>query len=88
MEGEIGTIEAGRRADLLVVDGDPSRDVTILQDQRRIVHVISRGELVDRETPLPERRIHPSEQVRFLAACPLTQQLALSEADIVELSQV
>ena len=38
--------------------------------------------------PLPERKIYPQEQVRFLAACPLTQSLALSDADLEELSRV
>ena len=49
---------------------------------------ISRGEVVDTTTPLPERKIYPGEQVRFLAACPLTQVLALSDEDMAELSRV
>lgn len=88
MEGELGTIEAGMRADVLVVDGDPSRDVTVLQDRSRLEYVISRGVPVDLETPLPERTVSPGEQVRFLAACPLTQQLALTEEDLEQLSRV
>ena len=28
----MGTLEAGKRADVLVVDGDPSRDVAALWD--------------------------------------------------------
>src|SRR5256885_1267793 len=35
-EAEIGTIEKGKWADLVVVDGDPLRDVRILQDSARI----------------------------------------------------
>jgi imidazolonepropionase-like amidohydrolase len=88
MEGEIGTVETGRRADLLVVDGDPLADIRILQDRSRIKHVVSRGQDVDISTPLPERTPTPGEQVRFLAACPLTQQLALTEDDLAELSRV
>ena len=30
MDGEVGTLEPGKRADVLVVDGDPSRDVAAL----------------------------------------------------------
>lgn len=41
--GMVGTLEAGKFADLLVVDGDPSVDVTVLQDHRRIVGVMKGG---------------------------------------------
>lgn len=78
---DVGTLEAGKRADLLVVDGDPLSDVTVLQDPQRIEHVISRGEVVDRSRPVRERRVRPQEKVRFLAARRLTRELALeSEA--------
>lgn len=88
MEGEIGTLEPGRLADVLVVDGDPLADISVLQDPARLTHVISRGEPVDRSTPLKERKIYPGEQVRFLAACPLTRQFALSDAEMADLSRV
>ena len=88
MEGEIGALLPGYKADVLVVDGDPLRDIKVLQDRTKIRHVVSRGEVVDTTTPLPERKIYPGEQVRFLAACPLTQVLALSDEDMAELSRV
>ena len=37
LDGEIGTLEAGKRADLIAVDGDPSRDVTHVRDVRLVV---------------------------------------------------
>lgn len=86
MEGQIGVLLPGYGADVLVVDGDPLADIRILQDRSNLSHVISRGKRVDTERPLAERRIHPSEQVRFLASCPLTQQLALTEDDLEKLS--
>jgi imidazolonepropionase-like amidohydrolase len=43
LEGEIGTIEKGKWADLVFVDGDPLRDITLLQDKRRIKRVIKGG---------------------------------------------
>ena len=43
LEQEIGTIEKGKWADLVLVDGDPLRDVRVLQDVRRIKQVIKGG---------------------------------------------
>jgi imidazolonepropionase-like amidohydrolase len=43
LEAEIGTIEKGKWADLVFVDGDPLRDITVLQDRRRIKRVIKGG---------------------------------------------
>jgi imidazolonepropionase-like amidohydrolase len=43
MAEEIGTIEAGKFADFVIVDGDPLEDITILQDQKRIKRVIKGG---------------------------------------------
>jgi imidazolonepropionase-like amidohydrolase len=51
-DDELGTIEPGKRADLLVLDGDPLADV---ESYGRIRHVVKGGELVDRGR-LPE---HP-----------------------------
>jgi imidazolonepropionase-like amidohydrolase len=43
MEGEIGVLAPGSYADLLVVNGDPTRDVSVLQDQGSRIDVIMRG---------------------------------------------
>ena len=43
---ELGAVEAGRLADLLVVDGDPSVDVAVLGDQRRLRAVLKGGVFV------------------------------------------
>jgi len=40
---EVGLIEAGRIADLVVVDGDPSTDINILTDRSRIEAVLRAG---------------------------------------------
>jgi len=40
---DVGTLEAGKFADLLVIDGDPLDDITILQDQSRMPLVMVGG---------------------------------------------
>ncbi|MFN8641035.1 MAG: amidohydrolase family protein [Candidatus Binatia bacterium] len=41
LAGEIGTVEPGKRADLILVDGQPLDDVALLQDASRI-HLVMR----------------------------------------------
>ncbi|MFH9125583.1 hypothetical protein [Streptomyces globisporus] len=44
MEGQIGTLAAGAHADLLVVDGDPLADISVLtRPQECLKHVIKAG---------------------------------------------
>lgn len=76
MEGELGVVAEGRRADVLVVDGDPSVDVTVLQDRSRLRAVVSRGEPVDLGRPWPSRRRIPGEKVGNWAAEILTYDRA------------
>jgi len=44
MDMEVGQIKPGKLADILLVDGDPTSDVTILQDIRRIPMVMKDGQ--------------------------------------------
>jgi len=47
----VGTIEPGKAADLLVVDGDPLADLTVLQDRAKLLCVMKEGAVyVDRLT--------------------------------------
>jgi imidazolonepropionase-like amidohydrolase len=43
MGGELGQIKVGYLADLLLVDGDPTRDVAILQDKVRLLAIMKAG---------------------------------------------
>jgi imidazolonepropionase-like amidohydrolase len=43
MKGEIGVIRQGALADLLLVDGDPLQDVTILADKARLAAIMQGG---------------------------------------------
>ncbi len=42
-EREIGSLEAGKLADVLVVDGDPLSDISILEDRSRFLAVMQGG---------------------------------------------
>jgi cytosine/adenosine deaminase-related metal-dependent hydrolase len=72
LEGEVGGVAPGMLADLLVVDGDPSRDITILQDRSRIAHIVLDGELVEVD---PEVESWGHERSLTYAAANLTQEL-------------
>ncbi len=73
--GSIGVIAADAKADVLVVDGNPSTDIGVLGDRRRIRHVFSRGRAVDLARPWPERDQLPGEKVGVWAAQPLTWEM-------------
>ncbi len=64
MKDRVGTIEAGRLADLLLIDGDPSKDVTVIGRRDKLRMVMKGGKSIDltrtdpERTPLPEWRVH------------------------------
>ena len=43
MAGDIGTLEAGKLADLLVVDGDPLSDISVLEDRSKLLMIMQGG---------------------------------------------
>ncbi len=46
MEGEIGTVEEEKFADLLVVDGNPLEDITLFQKQSNLKVIMQDGKIV------------------------------------------
>lgn len=63
LEGEVGTVEVGKIADLIVVNGDPLRDIRVLQDKQRIIHVVQAGHVVEfDEEALAKRWPHERDQ--------------------------
>ena len=55
MADELGRIKSGYLADLLLVDGDPLRDVALLQDSNRLLMIMKDGKY--HKTPQPRRRL-------------------------------
>jgi imidazolonepropionase-like amidohydrolase len=53
MHDDVGTVEPGRLADLLVIDGDPSRDISILQHEERLLGIMKGGVFVKDPEPAP-----------------------------------
>jgi imidazolonepropionase-like amidohydrolase len=53
---ELGTVAEGKLADLLVVDGDPLDDITVLQDRDRILAVMKGGEWCKDAIPVTSAR--------------------------------
>ena len=75
--GKVGVVAPGMLADVLVVDGDPSQDVRVLQDRSRLKAVISKGRSVDLTRPWPTRGRIPGEKVGNWASETLTYERAL-----------
>ena len=46
-----GTLETGKKADIIVVDGDPLKDIKILKEKEKIHIVMKEGQIsVNRQT--------------------------------------
>jgi hypothetical protein len=54
MSDDTGTVEAGKFADLLVVDGDPIENIAILQDRSRLAMVMKDGKVMVNTLGLPQ----------------------------------
>lgn len=62
MQDQIGTLEEGKLADILVVDGNPLADIQVLQDPARFTMIMKDGAVVDTKTPLPQPKVYSWEK--------------------------
>lgn len=62
---EVGTLEPGKRADLLVVDGDPLSDITVLQDRENLQVVMQDGSIKVDRRPGQERYLFPDDAYQW-----------------------
>lgn len=57
---DLGTLEAGKLADIVVVDGDPSRDISVLRKKENIMMVMKEGHAyVDKISSDKKYVMHP-----------------------------
>lgn len=76
-DGETGCLASGYRADVLVLDGDPSKDITVLADKSRFRNLFCRGKSVDL-SPMPPRTMLRGEQTSGWSEVALTREVAFS----------
>lgn len=77
-DGETGCIAAGYRADVLVLDGDPSKDISLLGDKSLFRHLFCRGKNIDL-SPIEPRAMLRGEQASSWSDVALTRELAYSK---------
>ena len=76
-DGETGCLASGYRADVLILDGDPSKNVSLLSDKSTFRHLFCRGKQVDL-SPMPARSMFRGEQTSGWSEIALTREVALS----------
>ena len=76
-DGETGCIAAGYRADVLVLDGDPSKDISLLGDKNLFRHLFCRGKNIDL-SPIEPRALLRGEQASGWSDVALTREIAYS----------
>jgi imidazolonepropionase-like amidohydrolase len=60
LDKDLGTLEVGKLADMVIVDGDPSRDITVLQDRNNIKAVMKEGHAyIDKISDKKRYVMHP-----------------------------
>jgi imidazolonepropionase-like amidohydrolase len=57
MSKQLGKIQEGYLADILLIDGDPLTDITVLQDKKRILSVMKDGRF-HRKPPVRSSHVH------------------------------
>ena len=61
MERDLGTLEAGKLADIVAVSGDPIADIRILQEKKAIHMVMKEGKVYADRRPGKSKNVVPAE---------------------------
>ena len=56
MGGELGALKAGAIADLIVIDGDPVADITLLRDPANLLAIVRGGGFFKNQLAAPDRK--------------------------------
>ena len=56
LDKEVGTVEVGKRADIVIIDGDPLRSIS---DIRKVRSVVTAGRMYDAKTLWRQLGISP-----------------------------
>jgi imidazolonepropionase-like amidohydrolase len=59
LDRDTGTVEVGKRADLILVNGDPLKDISVL---RRVTRVVTAGRMYDTAALWKSVGFHPQPQ--------------------------
>jgi imidazolonepropionase-like amidohydrolase len=78
LEGQVGVVAPDMLADVIVVDGDPSKDIRVLQDKRRIHAVIKDGQIVEFDAETETRR-WPYDRAQIISGSEITYDLVYGE---------
>ena len=78
---DVGSIAAGKGADVIVVNGDPSKDIRVLQDKTNIEKVISRGRVVTFDQQALATR-HPYDQAHHIAPGEIMYEAVFGNGDL------
>jgi imidazolonepropionase-like amidohydrolase len=62
---ELGTLEPGKTADVLAVDGDPLSDITVLQEKENFEVVMKEGRIEIDRRPGHERYLFPNDEYQW-----------------------
>ena len=76
-DGETGCIATGYRADVLVLDGDPSKNISLLGDKSLFRHLLCRGKEIEL-SPIQPRAMLRGEQASGWSDVALTREIAYS----------
>lgn len=72
-DADVGSVQPGRWADLIVLDGDPLRDIRVLGDRTKRVAVYKGGMVVEPSAEAPPRRRMGHERSLAVSSVPLNR---------------
>ena len=81
MDGEIGCLLPGYHADVLVVQGEVLKDLSLLGDRSNITHIFKDGKSIDLGSPLPDQWHIPDWRLTKFSEQVLMQEVAYGRQD-------